>query len=95
MPSDKRRSPRESIALAARVTDGCLGWTKNISATGVLLELDGDSPVAGEMDFEIHLDTADGPFRLVAHGRVVRCQELGSRRQLAVELMTSRLESGM
>ncbi|WP_180683690.1 PilZ domain-containing protein [Tepidicella baoligensis] len=92
MFSDNRSSIRETVELPARLADGREGWTKNISATGVLLELDGNSPLDSEVSFEIHLETSVGPLKLVARGQVVRVQPNGNRKGIAVQLVTSRLE---
>ncbi len=92
MSSDNRSSTRETVELPARLKDGREGWTKNISATGVLMELDGNTALDSEVDFEIHLETSVGPLKLVARGKVVRVQPNGNRKGIAVQLLTSRLE---
>lgn len=94
MPADQRQSPREHLQLPVTLKGGECGLTSNISATGVMFELDRVQQVGSLVDFEIHLDTAGGPVRLVAHGKVVRVTEQGERTGVAVQLIESRLVPG-
>lgn len=94
MLSEHRTSPRETLELPVALKSGQNGVTKNISASGVLIELDKVQQIGSTVDFEICLDTPDGPVKLVAHGKVVRVTELGTRTGVAVQLVESRLEPG-
>lgn len=94
MFSDHRKAPREPLALPVKLQSGEKGVTQNISASGVMFELDRVQQIGSVVDFEIHLDTPDGPVKLVAHGKVVRVTEDGARTGVAVQLIESRLEPG-
>ncbi len=94
MFSEHRNAPREPLALPVRLQSGEKGVTQNISASGVMFELDRVQQIGSVVDFEIHLDTPDGPVKLVAHGKVVRVTEQGKRTGVAVQLVDSRLEPG-
>jgi hypothetical protein len=92
MLSEHRVSPREPLALPVVMEGGQSGVTRNISASGVMFELDRVQQIGSMVDFEIHLDTPDGPVKLVAHGKVVRVTEQRERTGVAVQLVESRLE---
>lgn len=94
MSEEQRQAPREPLALPVKLQSGESGVTKNISASGVMFELDRVQQIGSVVDFEIHLDTPDGPLKLVAHGKVVRVTEQGARTGVAVQLVESRLEPG-
>ena len=88
------QGPREPLALPVTLQGGDTGITQNISATGVMFELDRVQQVGSLVDFEIHLDTAGGPVRLIAQGKVVHVTEQGERTGVAVQLIESRLVPG-
>lgn len=94
MLKEHRSDPRETLALPVVTAQGAKGVTRDISASGVLFELDRVQQIGSVVDFEIHLDTPDGPLKLVAHGKVVRVTEQGARTGVAVQLVESRLEPG-
>jgi hypothetical protein len=94
MLSEHRLSPREPLALPVVLEGGQSGVTRNISASGVLFEIDQAQQVDSVVDFEILLDTPEGPLRLVAHGKVVRIDTRDGRTRVAVTLIDSRLEPG-
>jgi hypothetical protein len=85
---ERRGAGRYELALPVRYRDGCVGVTRNISASGVLFETDraereGDS-------FVLEVELADATIR--CEGRVVRIEPLGNRFGVALELTTSRFE---
>lgn len=94
MFSEHRNASREPMAQPVRLASGETGVTQNISASGVMFELDRVQQIGSTVDFTIHLDTPDGPLKLVAHGKVVRLTEQGARTAVAVQLVESRLEAG-
>jgi hypothetical protein len=65
-------------------------WTEsqNISANGVLFQMDSDMPVGSLVDFTIslpaHIVGADADVQLDCRGRVVRSSEDGGRRGVGV-----------
>jgi len=64
------------------------GETQNISANGVLLQMDAEMPVGSLVDFTISLPAdvvgADSDVQLDCKGRVVRNYEDGGRRGVGV-----------
>ncbi len=62
--------------------------TQNISANGVLFQLDSEMPVGSMVDFTISLPAdvlgSDADVRLDCRGRVVRSQDDGGRRDIGV-----------
>jgi hypothetical protein len=62
--------------------------SQNISANGVLFEMDSDMPIGSLVDFTISLPAeivgANADVKLDCKGRVVRSSEDGSRRGVAV-----------
>ena len=70
--------------------------TQNISANGVLFEVDADMPVGSPVDFTISLPAdvvgADEDVRVDCRGRVVRSFEDGGRRGVGVVIDEYRFE---
>ena len=70
--------------------------TQNISANGVLFEMDSDMPVGSPVDFVISLPAdvvgADEDIRVDCRGRVVRSFEDGGRRGVGVVIDEYRFE---
>ncbi|HXY48815.1 MAG TPA: PilZ domain-containing protein [Terriglobales bacterium] len=70
--------------------------TQNISANGVLFEIDSDMPVGSPVDFVISLPAdvvgADEDIRVDCRGRVVRSFEDGGRRGVGVVIDEYRFE---
>jgi len=73
-------------------------WTEsqNISANGVLFQMDSDMPVGSLVDFTIslpaHIVGADADVQLDCRGRVVRSSEDGGRRGVGVVIDEYRFE---
>jgi len=72
------------------------GETQNISANGVLLQMDAEMPVGSLVDFTISLPAdvvgADSDVQLDCKGRVVRNYEDGGRRGVGVVIDEYRFE---
>jgi hypothetical protein len=70
--------------------------TENISANGVLFQMDSDMPVGSLVDFTISLPAdvvgADADVQLDCRGRVVRSSEDGGRRGVGVVIDEYRFE---
>jgi len=70
--------------------------TQNISANGVLFEIDSDMPVGSPVDFVISLPAdvvgAEEDIRVDCRGRVVRSFEDGGRRGVGVVIDEYRFE---
>ena len=75
------------IAVKSTSGDRCTE-TENISANGVLFQVDSDMPVGSMVDFTISLPAevvgADADVRVDCRGRVVRSSQDGGRRGVGV-----------
>ncbi|MFB3814662.1 MAG: PilZ domain-containing protein [Terriglobales bacterium] len=91
IPGKKRHARRFPLQLPVAVTASnrrqCTE-TENISAGGVLLQLDSDIEVGATVEFTISMPKASlgAPKDVVVNcvGRVVRCKPAGRRRTIAV-----------
>jgi hypothetical protein len=83
------------IALKSQSGDRCTE-TENISANGVLFQVDSDMPVGSLVDFTISLPAeivgAEADVRVDCRGRVVRSSEDGGRRGVGVVIDEYRFE---
>ena len=89
--NDVQSSPRFPIKLPVAVrsqTGARSAETENISANGVLFQVDSEMPVGSMVDFTISLPAdvvgADADVQLDCRGRVVRSYEDGGRRGVGV-----------
>jgi PilZ domain len=75
------------IAVKSKSGDSCTE-TENISANGVLFQVDSDMPIGSLVDFTISLPAdvvgAETDVRVDCRGRVVRSSEDGGRRGVGV-----------
>jgi hypothetical protein len=83
------------IAVKSKTGQSCTE-TENISANGVLFQMDSDMPVGSLVDFTISLPAdvvgADADVQLDCRGRVVRSSEDGGRRGVGVVIDEYRFE---
>ena len=101
------RKPYTDVQSAARFpvklpvalksdTGVCSAETQNVSANGVLFEVDADMPVGSPVDFTISLPAdvvgAESDVRVDCHGRVVRSFADGGRRGVGVVIDEYRFE---
>jgi hypothetical protein len=87
---EQRLEPRESLALPLKLGDGCSAVTRDISASGMYLEIDGLYPLRGMVIFEMHLSGARMKF--TAEGEIVRIEHKGGSTGVAVRLRAPRLQ---
>jgi len=97
--TDVQSAARFPVKLPVAVKSGadvCSAETQNISANGVLFEVDADMPVGSPVDFTISLpaDVVGAPedVRVDCRGRVVRSFEDGGRRGVGVVIDEYRFE---
>jgi hypothetical protein len=97
--TDVQSAARFPVKLAVAVKSGsdvCSAETQNISANGVLFEVDTDMPVGSPVDFTISLPAdvvgAQEDVRVDCRGRVVRSFEDGGRRGVGVVIDEYRFE---
>lgn len=94
MRHDQRSEPREPVALPVTSRHGDIGVTRDISASGLFLQVDGLQAIGSLIDLEIALDTPGGPMRLHATGEVVRVEVNDGKTGVGLRFVASRLEPG-
>ena len=90
MFEEHRTDPREPLALPLRLGDGSSAVTRDISASGMYLEIAGEHELSGLVVFEMHLTHARMKF--TAEGEIVRVEHKDGNTGIAVKLRTPRLE---
>jgi hypothetical protein len=97
--TDVQSAARFPVKLPVAVKAGeevCRAETQNISANGVLFEVDADMPVGSPVDFTISLPAdvvgAEEDIRVDCRGRVVRSFVDGGRRGVGVVIDEYRFE---
>jgi PilZ domain-containing protein len=90
MFKEQRAEPRERLALPLRLRDGSHAVTRDISASGLYFEMEGDHDVDGLLDFEMELP--DLRMKFTAVGQIVRVEHRFGVTGVAVKLMSPRLE---
>ncbi|HSV35896.1 MAG TPA: PilZ domain-containing protein [Ramlibacter sp.] len=88
---EQRTEPREKLALPLKLGDGCSAVTRDISASGMYLEISGELQLTGTVVFEMYL--ADAHMKFTAEGDIVRIEHRAGVTGVAVKLRTPRLES--
>jgi hypothetical protein len=95
MQSAMRFPIKLPIAVKSKSGESCTE-TENISANGVLFQMDSDMPVGSLVDFTISLPAdvvgAEADVQLDCRGRVVRSSEDGGRRGVGVVIDEYRFE---
>ncbi len=88
---EQRTEPREALALPLQLGDGCSAVTRNISASGMYLEITGMHPIKGFLFFEMQLSASR--MKLTAEGEVVRVEHHDGNTCIAVKLRTPRIQT--
>lgn len=90
MFDEQRGEPRESVALPLRMGDGSAAVTRDISPSGMYLEIRGMHQLDGSVFFEMDLEEARMKF--TAEGRIIRIEHRDGHTGIAVRLVSPRLE---
>lgn len=91
MFEEQRTDPREFLALPLRLADGSSAVTRDISASGMYLEIDGvHTCLAGPVVFEMQV--AELGLKFVAEGDIVRIEQRPGKTGVAVQLRAPRFE---
>jgi hypothetical protein len=90
MHEERRLDPRERLALPLRLLDGSHAVTRNISASGLYFEMNGEHEVDGLVDFEMQLP--DLHMKFTAVGQIVRVEHRFGITGVAVKLLSPLLE---
>lgn len=92
MFEEHRREPRETLALPVKLAGGVHALTRDISPSGMYLEIRGNpGDVEGALFFEMHLE--DAKMRFTSEGRVVRIEQHDGFTGIAVKLVSPKLEA--
>lgn len=86
---EQRAEPRESVALPLKLADGSAAVTRDISPSGMYLEIHGDHQLGGTVFFEMDLE--DARMKFMAEGRIVRLDHRDGRTGIAVKLVDPKL----
>jgi hypothetical protein len=92
MFEEQRHEPRETLALPVKLTGGARAVTRDISPSGMYLEIRGNpGELDGALFFEMHLDEAKMKF--TSEGRIVRVDQHEGFTGIAVKLVSPKLEA--
>ena len=89
MSGEQRVDPREPLALPLRLGDGRIAVTRDISPTGMYLEIQGDCSLSGPFVFE--MEVAELGLKFTAEGEIVRVERHETRTGFAIRLRRPRL----
>lgn len=92
-PLERRSEPRERLRLPVllRLNGGLLAVTRDISASGMYLELQHEEEdLGGSLEFDLSLPELN--LRFTAQGRIVRVEQLDGHTGVAVMLQSQRIE---
>jgi PilZ domain len=87
---EHRLDPREPLALPLQLGGGVVAMTRDISASGLYFQVEGQHDMRGPVDFELQLPEARMKFTSV--GEVVRVEHAAGRTGVALRLLSPRLE---
>jgi hypothetical protein len=88
--AEHRVEQREALALPVQLGDGPAAVTRDISASGMYLEIPGVHELGGAVVFEMKL--AQAQVKFIADGTVVRVEHHEGRTGVALKLHAHRLE---
>lgn len=92
MFEEHRSEPREALALPVRLAGGAQALTRDISPSGMYLEIRGNpAEIDGALFFEMRLEEARMKF--TSEGRIVRVEQHDGYTGIAVKLVSPRLEA--
>lgn len=88
---EQRVDPREALSLPLKLGDGKSAVTRDLSASGMFLEMAGSHVLEGPVLFE--MDLTDARIRFSAEGEVVRIEHSDGKTGIAVRLLSARLQA--
>lgn len=89
MFEERRRHPREALALPLQLASGARAITRDISGAGLFVFIEGWRTVEGPLRFELQL--ADFPLKFTAYGEIVRIEYHAETTGVALRLVDPRL----
>lgn len=87
---EHRAEPRESVALPLKLGDGSSAVTRDISPSGMYLEVRGEQQIGGTVFFEMSLE--DVRMKFSAEGQIVRLEHRHGVTGIALRLRSPKLE---
>ncbi|MES2784552.1 MAG: PilZ domain-containing protein [Pseudomonadota bacterium] len=90
MTTEHRLEQREPVALPMVLPDGSTGITRDISLSGLYLQLDGHHELGGTIFFE--MDLAAAHMKFTSEGRIVRIEHRDGSTGVAIQLTSPRLQ---
>ena len=85
------RSPRVRSSLPV-VMNGKKGITEDISATGVLFEIDDEQALGSLIHFCIELDTPGGKLTVDCEAEVIRLVQLDGKTKIAAKILNQTIQ---
>lgn len=90
--TDNRGEDRVSVELPVRL--GKLhGLTRDVSASGICFEVDASFNAHSEIRFEIELETDTEKMTLKCKGSILRTEEHGKKKTVAIKITASVMEA--
>jgi Tfp pilus assembly protein PilZ len=89
---NKRREERVVTEVPVDL-GGTKGITRNVSASGIFLEIDAGYALGSSMAFEVELNTPGGKMRLKGKGSIVRVEPRDKKAGVAMKITESTLEA--
>ncbi|QWD67576.1 PilZ domain-containing protein [Polynucleobacter sp. VK25] len=89
----KDRSPRVKAEFPVYAPDGAQGLTKDISATGIFLELDSKQKPGSIISFWVELDTPGAKMKLICEAKVVRVEQEDGKTKLGTKIISQELQA--
>jgi hypothetical protein len=87
---EQRVEPREAVALPLKLGDGTRAVTRDISPSGMYLEMRGEPDLSGMLLFE--MDLKEARMKFTAEGHIVRLERHAGFIGIAVKLHSPRLQ---
>jgi PilZ domain len=89
---EKRSEDRVNVALPVWLGLSA-GLTHDVSASGICFEADASYTPASEINFEIELKTPSEHMRLQCKGHIVRTENHGLKKSVAVKITESVMQT--
>jgi Tfp pilus assembly protein PilZ len=89
---DQRREERVNVALPVRLKKAT-GVTRDVSASGVCFEVDANYTLGSEITFVIEVETAGQKILMKFKGNIVRTENHGTKKGVAVKITESAMEA--
>lgn len=91
---DQNKRQEERVVTEVPVDlGGTKGITRNVSASGIFLEIDAGYALGSSMAFEVELNTPGGKILLRGKGSIMRVEQRDKKMGVAVKVTESILEA--